>query len=298
MEGIEHKIFTYNQKTERVFNFRNHNSSVKKSWDTSDTFVNYVRRSDGYPTKSFRELVELTARVAIWNKQYDIFFRGQNQDYKNKKDKTDIYPSICRPELNSIGKYKSSIKTPTIEKRLAQLSSFIDYLYTTERVPKRFRRTRSFTEMNYALIQHYCILPTPMIDITQSLRVAASFALRRSQTQVFVMSFFGLPYPHGSISYFIDNNIVLVKLQNSCPADALRPRYQEGFLVGRFPFSPFKAAGDNLATRMLAKFYLNNTYNHFWDNLFKPLSEELLFPSKNQKIIKLEKKFQDFQNKK
>ncbi len=295
MESIEHKIFTYNQKTERVFNFRNHNSSIKKSWEANYTYVNYVRRSDGYPTKSFRELVELTARVAIWNKQYDIFFRGQNHDYKNKNDKSDIYPNICRPELNSNREYKASIKTQTIEKRLAQLNYFINYLYKSERYPPRIRRSRNFIEMDYALIQHYCILPTPLIDITQSLRVAATFALRGSQTGYLYV--FGIPYPHGSISYFIDNKIILVKLQNSCPADALRPRYQEGFLVGRFPFSPYKAEGDNLATRMLAKFYLDNSDNHFWDNLFKPLSEKLLFPPKDQKMIELEKRFQDFKTK-
>jgi hypothetical protein len=291
MDSIEHKIFTYNQRSEKVFNFRDHSSSVKKTWEANYTYVNYVRRSDGYPVKSFRELVELTGRVAIWNKQYDIFFRGQNHDYKNKNDKSDIYPTICRPEQNSTGKYKASVKTRTIDKRLEQLKNFIQYLYTSERKPFRYKRSRNFIEMDQALIQHYCILPTPLIDITQSLRVAATFALRKSQTGYLYV--FGLPYPHGSISYFIDNNIVLVKLQNSCPSDALRPRYQEGFLVGRFPFSPYKAAGDNLATRMLAKFLLDNSDNHFWDNLFKPLSDELLFPSKDQKMIELEKLFQE-----
>ena len=294
MESIEHKIFTYNQRTEIILGWRNRNFSLHKHWEPNYSYVNYIRKSDGYPTKSYRELVELTAQIAIWNKQYDMFFRGQNHDYKNKKEKSDIYPSICRPEFNPKGKYKASIKTHTIDKRLVQLHSFINYLSSTEKYPLRIRRSKNFLEMDYALIQHYGILPTPMIDITQSLRVAATFALRKSKTGYLYV--FGLPYPHGSISYFIDNNIVLVKLQNSCPSNALRPRYQEGFLVGRFPFSPCKAIGDNLATRMIAKFYLDNSDDNFWDSLFMPLSEEILFPKKDEKMSELKKKFQDFQN--
>lgn len=292
MESIEHKIFTYNQLTKRSFSWQNHQFSKKKYWEIGYSYVNYVRRSDGYPTKSFRDLVELTAQVAIWNKQYDMFFRGQTLDYKNKNDKSDIYPSICRPETKSDGSYKASIKSTTIEKRLNELHSFVKYLSSTERYPFKKKRSRTFVENDYALIQHYGILPTPMIDITQSLRVAATFALRQTKTGYLYV--FGLPYPHGSISYFIDNNIVLVKLQNSCPSNALRPRYQEGFLVGRFPFSPYKAIGDNLATRLLAKFYLDNSDDHFWDDLFKPLPEELLFPTKDEKMSELMKKYQGF----
>jgi hypothetical protein len=292
MESIEHKIFTYNQLTNRSFNWQNHQFSEKKYWDIGYSYVNYVRRSDGYPTKSFRALVELTAQVAIWNKQYDMFFRGQTHDYKNKNDKSDIYPSICRPEIKPDGSYKASVKSITIETRLNNLHSFIKYVASTEKRPFRIKRSKTFVENDYALIQHYGILPTPMIDLTQSLRVAATFALRQSKTGYLYV--FGLPYPHGSISYFIDNNIVLVKLQNSCPSNALRPRYQEGFLVGRFPFSPIKAIGDNLAIRMLAKFYLDNTDNQFWDNMFMPLPEEILFPKKDEKMTELGKKYQDF----
>jgi hypothetical protein len=292
MESIEHKIFTYNQLTEKSFNWRNHHVVEKKYWDIGYSYVNYIRRSDGYPVKSFRDLVELTAQIAIWNKRYDIFYRGQTQDFKNKNNKSDIYPSICRPEKSIYGLYKASIKSTTIEKRLTELQSFVRYLSSKERFPVKWKRTKTFVENDYALIQHYEILPTPLIDITQSLRVAATFALKQSSTGFLYV--FGLPYPHGSISYFIDNHIVLVKLQNSCPSNALRPRYQEGFLVGRFPFSPYKAIGDNLATRMLAKFKLDNSNGQFWDNLFMPLSEEILFPVKDQKMNELEKKYEDF----
>jgi hypothetical protein len=289
MDAIEHKIFTYRQLTRRSLR------SSNKYWEIGYSYVNYVRRSDGYSVKSYRDLVELTAQVAIWNKQYDIFFRGQTQDYKNENDKSDIYPAICRPNRKMDGAYKASIKTITIEKRLDVLHSFINYLSESERRPFRIRRSKTFIENDYALIQHYGILPTPMIDITQSLRVAATFALRDSKTGYLYV--FGLPYPHGSISYLVDNHIALVKLHNSCPPSARRPRYQEGFLVGRYPFSPYKAIGDNLAIRMLAKFYLDNSDENFWDGLFNPLPKQLLFPEEDETMSVLSKKYQAFKNK-
>lgn len=289
MDTIEHKIFTYRQLTRRSMR------SSNKYWEIGYSYVNYVRRSDGYPVKSYRDLVELTAQVAIWNKQYDIFFRGQTQDYKNENDKSDIYPAICRPNRKMDGAYKASIKTITIEKRLDVLHSFINYLSESERRPFRIRRSKTFIENDYALIQHYGILPTPMIDVTQSLRVAATFALRDSKTGYLYV--FGLPYPHGSISYLVDNHIALVKLHNSCPPNARRPRYQEGFLVGRYPFSPYKAIGDNLAIRMLAKFYLDNSDENFWDGLFNPLPKQLLFPEEDETMSVLSKKYQAFKNK-
>ena len=295
MESIEHKIFTYNQLTRRSIGLRFRHSPESKYWEIGYTYVNYIRRSDGYPVKSYRDLVELTAQIAIWNKRYDMFFRGQTNDYKNKNDKSDIYPAICRPDRKIDGSYKASIKSITIEKRLDELNSFIEYLSKQEKRPFRIKRTKNFIENDYALIQHYGILPTPMVDITQSLRVAATFALRNSNTGYLYV--FGLPYPHGSISYFIDNNIALLKLHNSCPSNAKRPRYQEGFLVGRFPFSPYKSVGDNLATRMLAKFRLDNSDEHFWDGLFMPLPEELLFPDGDEKMTELLKKYQSFRSK-
>ena len=45
---------------------------------------------------------------------------------------------------------------------------------------------------------------------------------------------------------------------------------------------------------MLAKFYLDNSHNHFWDDLFMPLPEEILFPPKDEKMVELKKKHQDF----
>lgn len=275
MEAINHTFQSYYSKTEYIgLSFR----KPYDYWESSEASNSKIRLSKGYPVSKFRDLVELTARTALWNKRYDIFYRGQSEDYKDKNQKTIIYPAICRAEKHPNGKRKASIRTSTIEKRYKELQSFIQF-YSQ-------KNPNTFPEEYYALIQHYDILPTPLIDVTQSLRVAASFALQNSNTGYLYV--IGLPYIHGSISHFIDLGISLIKLQNACPVEALRPRYQEGFLVGRLPFNPQKSVGDNLAKRLIGKFYLDNTDNQFWDELFQPLPNNLLFPSDDryEKIIK------------
>ncbi len=219
------------------------------------------------------------AHVTLSNRNYEMYYRGQRKDYKNNQavfykeriPKTIIYPSICRPELNDDGTPKHSIRKTQISKRYEDLSKMVELV--------RGRRSY-FNEYYYSLFQHYEILPTPLIDITQSLRVAASFALNKSKTgYVYV---FGLPYPNQSISYYSDLGIVLIKLQNVVPVKALRPRYQEGYLVGKYPIRPTKTNSDDLANRMVAKFLVDNADGKFWDKYFQPMPNEILYPESDE----------------
>jgi hypothetical protein len=289
MNPIEGKLYSPFQKekwnsfvkmtpdTERGFDFGH---TVETVWERLDATVTKIRTGNGFLIKNFRELIEEVAIVTISNKSYEMFYRGQSNDYKNsqsifykdKKPKTIIYPAICRPEKNEDGSYKHSLRKTQLTKRYNELYNMVDSV----------AGKRSYLpEYHFALLQHYHICPTPLIDITQSLRVAATFALRDSTTgYVYV---FGLPYPNQSISHYTDMGIVLVKLQNVCPVEALRPRYQEGYLVGKYPFYPAKEGADNLARRLVAKFYLDNNTGTFWDSDFQPIPEDVLFP-KNDKI--------------
>lgn len=274
MNRIENKIWSYYDVEKLRLK-----GGVSTSEYLNDTSVSKVRLSAGHKIKSFKELVENVALLAKKNNQYDIYFRGQRKDCKDKNGRTYVYPSICRPNRNANNSLKKRIRTNTIEKRYEELLKFSDYFRNNSSYKD------SFYEYYFALIQHYELLPTPLIDITQSIRTAATFALDNSETGFFYI--FGLPYAQGSISHFIDLNIVLVKLQSVCPENANRPHYQEGFLVGRLPFHPKKSAGDNLARRMIAKFYLDNTDGDFWDENFRPLPNDLIKPPDDEfkKII-------------
>ncbi len=284
MHSIEGKLFSPFQKEVSRYVHNNGRGFFKNErvWRKNDATVNRIRASEGYEVRSFRELMNEVALVTLNNKQYEMYYRGQNKDYKNNQakyyrdriPKSIIFPSICRAGKDSIGSLKYSIKKKEVQKRYDDLSTFVAMIKNSK---------SHFDEYYYSLIQHYEVLPTPLIDITQSLRVAATFALRNSTIgYVYV---FGLPYPNQSISYFIDLEIVLIKLQNVIDPDALRPRFQEGYLVGKYPFLPTKTNGDDLANRMVAKFRVVNKNGKFWDKHFQPLPEDVLYP-KNDKVQK------------
>lgn len=281
MRPIEGKLFSPFQKT--VYRpkptgngFFGFSMEPVQTWERLDATVNRVRASDGFSVYTFRELIDEVAHVTLSNKNYEMYYRGQTFDYKNNQTtfyqdrtpKTIIYPSICRPDRKDDGTTKHSIRQTQVAKRYEDLTNMVRLMARKNR--------HYFNEHYYALFQHYDILPTPFIDITQSLRVAATFALNNSDKgYVYV---FGLPYPNQSTSYFTDLGMILIKLQNVVPVNALRPRYQEGYLVGKYPILPTKTNDDNLANRLVAKFLVDNTNGKFWDKFFQPMPQEVLFP--------------------
>lgn len=298
MQPIEGKLFSPFQKTvQRLkpgkgWNFDYEHETV---WERLDATVNRIRASEGFQVTSFKQLMNEVANVTISNKNFEMFYRGQSKDYKNnqaayfkdRKAKSTVYPAICRPEKKDDGSLKHSLKKSQIIKRYEDLSNMIDLVSG--------KRGSYFNEYYYALFQHYDILPTPLIDITQSLRVAATFALRKSTTGYLYV--FGLPYPNQSISYYSDLGIVLIKLQNVVQINAIRPRYQEGFLVGKYPIRPTKTNGDDLANRMVAKFLVDNTKGNFWDKYFQPMPDEVLYPKNDEVEMRLLQAKNEFEKK-
>jgi len=123
-------------------------------------------------------------------------------------------------------------------------------------------KLRRYPEVKWAVLRHYNACTTPLLDLTCSLRVAASFAVPigngepsgKGESFVYVR----VPAVAGSITYCTDDNLVLVRLSMVCPPKAKRPHFQEGYLVGDFPhdLEARVSTRHNLATRMLAKFRL------------------------------------------
>jgi len=225
-----------------------------------------VRSSRGFPVTNYQSLVHKVAELAHKNSGYNLLFRGQGRDHRNRNEASIAYPSIFRP-----GENRKSLRKPTIVERFESLYKWISILRqeNVDRSPHQ--------ESQAALLQHYEICPTPLIDLSHSLRVAATFALLKSA--VGYMYVFGLPHPHGSISHFVDDDITMVKLQSVSPAAALRPHYQEAFLVGRLSWTYEKTAGDNLARRLVGKYRLDNSTGSFWSKDFTPIPENALLPA-------------------
>ena len=126
-------------------------------------------------------------------------------------------------------------------------------------------------------MQHYEVCQTPLLDLTQSLRVAASFALASEGKEGYCYVF-GFPYPNGSISFSVDLEIINIRLLSICPPGAKRPYFQEGFLVGSFPSNTEeRIPNHDIGVRLIAKFKLKS--EHFWDNDFQPIPQNALLPT-------------------
>ncbi|WP_165046230.1 hypothetical protein [Adlercreutzia sp. ZJ138] len=105
----------------------------------------------------------------------------------------------------------------------------------------------------------YEVCPTPLIDVTQSLRIACTFALDgTSVSDTPVVYMIGMPYATGPITFDANDELYLMRLLSLMPPIAERPFFQEGFLVGsEFPRRDLvRLSESDLACRLVFKFQL------------------------------------------
>ncbi len=137
-------------------------------------------------------------------------------------------------------------------------------------------RLRKFEEIRWSILQHYGVCGTPLLDVTHSLRVAASFALNSGRKGGYVY-IYALPHPQGTITYSTDEELLNVSLLGACPSDALRPHFQEGYLVGTFPARVKKKhPALDFGLRLVAKIEIPK--KNFWDKDFHEIPEDALYP--------------------
>jgi hypothetical protein len=154
----------------------------------------------------------------------------------------------------------------------------------------RLNGLKKIPEIQWAVIQHYHLWPTPLIDLTSSLRVAATFALGSNppppgSVHHGVILVVAVPAPSGSIVFDIDEHIVLTRLNSCCPPIVRRPHLQDGFLAGRFPFrgpsDDESREKSSLRFRIITKLELIDA-GTFWDESHSPLPQNALLPSNDE----------------
>jgi len=248
-----------------------------RKWKTS---VREVAESDGLHVNSYRELLEKVSEISYRNPNFTILFRGQVDDYKlkskdNKKARSSIYPSIYRPE-----KGMKILKQGELVNRFELLEDSCKILVQNYSYNGR-NRVKMFKEIQWALLQHYNKRRTPLVDVSHSLEVAVAFANESGKNTNGYLYMFGLPHLTSSISYHVDERLVIVKLPSACPPDALRAHFQQAYLVGNFPHGESKKSpNNNLANRIIGKFYLN--FKNFWGDGFKKIPKKVLEPHNDQ----------------
>ena len=233
-----------------------------------------VRTSKPKLVHSFPSLIEAVARVSYHNPDLSLFYRGQRREHLAGNEGSSIYPSIYRVPVRAAAAARREIRARHEE--LRKLEGLLKTEFRKSRI-EGYGKLEQFREISWAIIQHYEVNATPLLDLTTSLRVACSFALDGPH-KFGIVYVLGLPYPNGSISYYVEQQLRNVRLLSICPPDALRPFYQEGFLVGTFPERdpPTSSSLHDFARRLVAKFKIPQA--GFWSKTFPPIPRAALYP--------------------
>ena len=146
-----------------------------------------VAKANAVPVSSFRQLMDYVARLSYLNKDNLLFFRGQGFDYTNKAGASTLYPSIYSGER--VSRDELDIRFNILKSASRRLSDSLK----TEKI-EGFKDVKRRKYIQWSILQHYEVCPTPLLDLTHSLRVACSFAFHSKNDNnpfVFVL---GLPY--------------------------------------------------------------------------------------------------------
>jgi hypothetical protein len=244
---------------------------------TSRKLTSFVR-SNPIPVKSYEELVIEIAELSYLNPDYVLFFRGQKENYVAEK-KATLYPSIYRGDY--VSKVEMNYRFEVLENSCKVLVNRLNDPRIDKKIVKEFKKVK---KMQWSILQHYEVCETPLLDVTQSLNVACSFALNDNTGDgyIYVLS---LPYINGRISVDSEDDITNIRLLSICPHQAKRPFFQEGYLVGtEFISNDYDDKNElDFNNRLIAIYKLVNSKD-FWQstkskNNYTNIDNKLLYPS-------------------
>ncbi len=262
-------------------------------WKIGGATNHEIRRDDGCAVASFAELVEKVAHLAFYNRDHVLLFRGQDRDYRNKAANTTIQPSILRrPPDTAPGEWLGLLYERY--RVLQEAEGALVEGWTRTGLPD-VRRLESHRSLRWAILQHYEVCATPVLDVTHSLRVAASFAThgaRDAGLKEAVLYVLAVPQISGAITASAEAGLQILRLSGICPPTAARPHFQEGYLLGHYP--EFQTAEEkerydlhevDFARRLLGKFRLR--LGHFWKTSFPLVPKRALYPTAHDPLLEL-----------
>jgi hypothetical protein len=224
---------------------------------------------------TYDELVQDVAQILHRNKEYVVYYRGQAKDYRDKNNRTSILPSIYRkkdsPKLYLKKNFK--ILNDKVDELRKLIKSNSKRIAGSKLIDKHI-------EIAWAILQHYEVCDTPLLDITHSLHVACSFAFHKNPNETGVIYLLGMPWQTDSLGVNTFEELINMRLLSIMPPDAKRPYFQEGYLTG--PFPRYRLDDTNrikhfdYAKRLIAKFEIPRIKD-FWGAGFEEIPNEKLF---------------------
>ena len=257
-----------------LWSFVNQGESINKVKCTK------VRHSSGYKVSSFLELAKVVAALQFHNRHLLMMFRGQYIDYKNQLGSTSLRPSIFRSDAHS------KVSDFELKSRFTRLNHAEAMLIKTYQKTKSLGVKALLRQQitRWSILQHYEVCPTPMLDVTNSLRIAASFASLDMPSEAYIMVI-GVPNLSGAITACAEAGIQIIRLSGICPPSAVRPHIQEGYLLTQYPeisefdqTHAYKLYEMDFGRRLVAKFIFEP--KEFWKNSagFPQIDKSALYP--------------------
>ncbi|MEP3225650.1 MAG: FRG domain-containing protein [Parasphingorhabdus sp.] len=237
-----------------------------------------VRKDPGLFVPDYLELAKKVAELQFRNRGYVFLLRGQSGDYKNRAGNSSIRPSMFRNTGNE------REDQGAIARRYHLLEEAERLLVEKYRFPLKDRLKKQQL-IRWAILQHYEVCATPLLDVTHSLRIAASFATKARQTDAFIFAL-GVPNISGAITASAEASVTVLRLASICPPEAVRPHIQEGYLLGEYPEirnwsqkGMYKNYETDFGLRLAAKFRFNPT--QFWrpKSNFPRVPDAALYPN-------------------
>jgi len=254
-----------------------HNEIVNSASDSVATPGFVLSNRDGRVVSSYVELLTKVASLSYHNLRFQLLFRGQKTEYKmgDNANTSDLYPSILRQFVP-----RKDERNKTLEHEFGLLKNAEQLLI--EQIPRRDLIENQI--LRWAILQHYEVCKTPLLDVSASLQSAFTFAIGvRGEGWLYVLAF---PQLTGGVSVSVESKTQVINLSQICPPKALRPHFQQGLLASDYPeirsqeqsHGQRGMRGNNFSARLLTKFKLQNC--HAWSSEgFTPTPDELLFPN-------------------
>lgn len=250
---------------------KSENNDWAKARPLEDVLESKPKRANTYD-----ELVKDVAQILHRNRNVVLFYRGQSKDYI-LDGKTTILPSIYRKK-----KDENKLMLKKRFEILQAKTAILQELFNNAKI--RYAGAsllKKYPEIAWSILQHYEICETPLLDITNSLHVACSFAFDKNVNTTGIIYILGLPWQTDAIGYNTFEELVNLRLLSVCPPEAQRPFFQEGYLAGPFPNyqlnKPERVDQFDFARRLIAKFEIPMT-NNFWGEGFGRIPSEKLYP--------------------
>ena len=243
-------------------------SFIEDSKDPRRCSNEEIRMSSGHRVPDYFDLAKKVAALQFLNPSYVLLFRGQCADYK-EAGQTTLKPRIFRPSTGQTTPPTASSLQGRFD-RLGRAEKLLAERYGEEVGHLGNRFIRRYRIVRWSVLQHYEVCRTPLLDVTHSLRIAASFAcpnVDASEAFVFVLA---VPQLSGAVTVNIEAGLQMVRLTSVCPPYALRPHFQEGYLLGEYPDRdsfdkerPYVAEEVDFGLRLIGKLRFNP--QRFWD---------------------------------